>query len=230
MGDSLDEAARDLAQYLPMLEALLPQQPDTSQPKVTMTASTASSPPWSPGPANVLMSVHWGVRRLEDRLRTADNLPVRPRGGSDANTRRALAAIAVLGSAIPVRHQYRDNPREPCRCLHCDAIHELTRWANQARRLPGIDELPRWRPIRTTDGSLPPACPYCKTFSLRVAAMSGAVMCFYPGRQGQGCTDADGNRPYGRLDISRLDGTPVVAWNDGLTERAPEEEMTHGNT
>ena len=198
----LDDAAAEVAGYLPMLEDLLTHPPDGGQPQVSGTGSTTSSPPWNPAPASVLLGIHEGVRRLETSMLREAGLPARRRGGSDVNTARALQAITGLGVAVPAAGS-------------AAAARILYRWAGQAARLPGIDEAPRWRPVRRTGGGLPPRCPYCGTYSLRVAQASGAVACFLPG-----CADKDGNRPYGRLDLSRMTGRPVLAWNDGLVQGA----------
>ena len=76
--------------------------------------------------------------------------------------------------------------------------------------------MPRWERIRRGPDGLPPACPFCRTFSLRVAVASGAVICVYPG-----CMDSRGDRPSARMEIGRVSGEPQVVWSDGTVQSAP---------
>lgn len=211
---NLGEAACDLASYLPAMEELLRHQPDSGQPAVTMTGATTSSPPWNPQAANALLTAHEGIRRTEQNIRTQVTGTTRERrGGSVRNTYAALAAITSLGEALPQDHTREG--RKPCPCGYCQVVADLTRWADAARRLPGIDEAPVWLPIRITGGTLPPCCPYCHTYSLRVAKASGVVACFMPQ-----CQDSNGQRPRGRCDLSKITGDAVLAWDDGLVQGA----------
>lgn len=152
----------------------------------------------------VALDAHEFVRRLEASLRLAvTGKPGPKRGGSDANTRAALRAIVNLGEAVS-----EDAAAEAARLLE--------RFVTSIGQLPSVDDVPRWERIRPGPGGLPPACPNCKTYSLRVALQSGSVMCVYPN-----CTDLDGNRPpTGRMELSRITGDPLVAWRDG-TVQAP---------
>jgi hypothetical protein len=200
-GSALGDAAADLADYLPLLEALLPEHAAEGQPSVTMSGSTESRPPWNPAAGDVLTTIHAGARRLERQLRVDAGLPVRARGGSSENTLRAIRSIADIGATAP-------------RGVAAEAARKLASWASSAARLPGIDEAPTWTPLRRgSPAGLPPACPYCGTYSLRVARPSGVVACFLPG-----CADSDGSRPLGRPDYSKVTGRPVLAWNDGLVQ------------
>jgi hypothetical protein len=179
-----------------------------SRPDVTATSSRAatpagSAPPWNTAAAAAVLDAHEGIRRAEASLRRqVTGHPGDRRGGSTVNTYRALDAVVRLAEAIPDEDRVR-------------IARILRRWDAATRRLTAVDQLARWIPIRAQAGGRPPACPYCRTFSLRVAERSGVIVCFYPG-----CADADGERPYGRLDMSRITGDPVIAWNDGLTEGA----------
>lgn len=73
------------------------------------------------------------------------------RGGSDTNTRAALEAIAHLVHGVPD-----------------DVARALDGWVRQAWQVRDIGEEDRGEPLRALRGQLPPACPYCKTFSLRL--------------------------------------------------------------
>lgn len=151
------------------------------------------------------LDVHEFVRRLEASLRLAvTGKPGPARGGSDANTRAALKAIVNLGEAVS-----EDAAGQAGRLLE--------KFVTAIGQLPAIDEAPRWERIRPGPGGLPPACPNCGTFSLRVALASGAVMCVCPG-----CRDGDGNSPpVARLELSRISGDPILVWRDGVVQHSP---------
>lgn len=181
-----------------------------------------SRPPWNAEVADAILSAHEVIRRLEASLRVAVNgHPGKPRGGSDANTKAALKAIRNLAAAIPyeVRDEY-GKLAWPCQRL---AERVLARAAQRIGQLTAVDTTVRWEKIRRGPGGLPPQCPNCQMYSLRVAFASGAVICVYPGRDGQGCLDLDGKPAQGRLEISSLTGDPILAWRDGTVQAAPPE-------
>ncbi|GAA0389533.1 hypothetical protein GCM10009530_45810 [Microbispora corallina] len=121
------------------------------------------------------------------------------RGGSDANTAAALDSVVRLAHGVP------DDVARRARA-------ELDRWVRQAREVRDIGESEKWIPIHVPKGALPPACPYCKTFSLRIAQDSGRVRCSNPR-----CEDETGERPRGRIAKNRLDGSAMLVWADGRT-------------
>jgi hypothetical protein len=168
--------------------------------------------PMTPGNHAVFVAItdaHELIRRLEASLRLAVAGHTGPaRGGSHGNTIAALKSIPRLAEAIS-EHDRRQ------------AARLLTRAAVRIEQLAAVDSAPKWERIRPGPGGLPPRCPRCLTFSLRVSFLSGAVICVYPGTDGQGCKDLDGNPVRGRLDISRIDGSPVLAWRDGTVQAAP---------
>jgi hypothetical protein len=164
------------------------------------------------------LDAHRFVRQLEASLRLAvAGHAGRARGGSDNNTREALAAIARMSTAaeeIKTRHKTADGRNITAAALAAKLLDRMTRVIGQ---LPAVDEFPRWERIRPGPGGLPPRCPNCVTFSLRVAVQSGAVICVFPG-----CKDLDGNSPpQARLELSRLNSEPVLAWKDGTVQYAP---------
>jgi hypothetical protein len=180
--------------------ATLIAQPDATATSTTGSAAT-SRPPWNQSAANAFFDATEGVRRLEPSLRLAvtGHAGAR-RGGSDANTAAAIAAVVALSEAVS-----DDSAGLVARLLG--------RWVTGVQRLRAVDEAETWRPLRTTPGALPPVCPWCGTYSLRAAQRSGNVACFLPG-----CADSDGNRPQGRLDVSRLTGDVILAWADGTVQ------------
>jgi hypothetical protein len=175
------------------------------EPKVGRSGIPSPRQPGNPAVMNAMMETHAMVRRLEASLRLAvAGHPGAARGGSDANTLAAIKAIENLGHALDRRDA----------ALAAKIIDRLAKTIGQ---LPAVDEFPKWERIRPGPGGLPPQCPNCETFSLRVAVQSGAVLCILPG-----CKDLDGREPpQGRLDISRLNGEPVLVWRDGTVQYAP---------
>jgi len=181
-----------------------------------------SRPPWNANVAGAYLSAHQLVRRLEASLRLAvAGHPGRARGGSDANTAEAIRAIArmataasVIPTAEPVSRSDPDGRKLTAAELAAIVLDRAIRVIGQ---LPAIDEFPKWEKIRAGPDGLPPRCPNCGTFSLRVAVQSGVVVCVLPS-----CADLDGNSPpQAHLDVSRLDGSPALVWRDGTVQCPP---------
>lgn len=183
------------------------------EPSVGRSGVPAARTPGNTAALNAQFDAHEMVRRLEAALRLAvAGNPGRARGGSEGNTTAALKAIQNLGAALP--QEVRDGKGKlvwPCQELAARVVERITSVIGQ---LPAVDEVPKWSKIRPGPGGLPPVCPYCKTYSLRVALQSGVVMCVMPG-----CEDANQRTPpQARMDISRLDGRAVLVWRDGLVQ------------
>lgn len=183
-----------IAALLPVAAALT-AEPDTGggQGGGQPSGQPSSRPPWNGAAASAAMDAHEGVRRLEASLRLAVTGRTGPkRGGSDANTMAAIAAIEALGHAVSDHAE-------------AEAARLLERWSRQIRELPDVDEAEPWRRISAT-------CPYCGFGMLRAAPRSGQVTCL---RYGQ-CLDSDGRHPVGHMDTSALTGHPLIRWADGL--------------
>ena len=190
MTSDLAEACTTLARLLPVAQALT-TEPDTDG--TTGGGQPGTRPPWNPGAANAAMDAHEGVRRLEASLRHAVTGHTGPRrGGSDANTIAAIAAIEKLANAVD------DDARAA-------ATRYLDRLAQPIMELPAVDEAEPWRRV-------PATCPYCKFTMLRVQARAGKVTCLRFGA----CHDSNGRHPVGHVDVSRLTGDPLIRWQDGL--------------
>lgn len=203
--DLVQTAAAELADLLDDLAALLPEP--IGDPTVGTTAHrkhVAGSPaPWHQEAGMVLMTAHEGVRRLEASMRRDVTGGLgRRRGGSLGNTSSALAAVCNLSYGVPDA-----SARKATRIIGI--------WISQAKVLRDIDQAPRWEPLRTAPaksgtGRLAPACPYCSTYSLRTARVSGAVRCFNPA-----CRDNNGDAPCGQLLEAPYTGHPMIVWADG---------------
>lgn len=186
---TLAEACADLRPLLPVAQALI-AEPDAQG--SAGHAQPASTPPWNSAAANALYDAHAAVRDLEQAMRYEVTGSYMIRGGSDGCTLSALAAIERLGGSA--RQETAD-----------DAARVLSRLADAILMLPAVDLEERPQRVRA-------ACPYCGRLMLRVKPRSGEVTCLAFGS----CQDSDGAHPRGRVGRSRLDGTAVIEWADGL--------------
>ena len=186
----LAEACALIAECLPVALQLV-TEPDADG--TTGTGQPSSRPPWNQAAASAAMDAHEGLRRLEASLRLAVTGHTGPRrGGSDASTAAAIAAIEALGNGVTAHAM-------------AQAAKILDKWSRQIQELPAVDQAEPWRRIAAT-------CPYCKFDMLRVRPRSGEVTCLRYGA----CRDMDGRHPAGHLDASRLTGDWGIRWNDGL--------------
>ncbi len=193
MTGDLKQACTDLGRWIAVAESLLPQ-PD-EQPSERAGSTPFSRPPWNGEVASALFQAHADIRDLEAEMRLEVTGTVRRMSDRAGNTGQVLTAIASMEVSVT----------RP----HCDrAVRLLTTLALAIKRLPAVDEALRWERIRSSAGSLPPVCPFCECFSLRVAVQAGMVACFNPT-----CYDENGERPQGNLELSRLDGSPVLVWS-----------------
>lgn len=203
MNTALDVAVliQELLPLLDQLRELVPEQVTDPSRGTPARREIAGSPaPWHPEAGVLLYLVAEEARRLEASLRLEVTGHTGPRrGGSDTNTGLALGAIANLVHAVPDDHAQA-------------AARIVGRWIRQARQVADIGLEERWTPVPAPPGKLPPPCPYCRTYSLRVAIRAGLIGCI-----NRGCEDSQGTRPHGRLERSRLNGDPMIIWADGRT-------------
>lgn len=153
-----------------------------------------SSPPWHAAAADSILALHSWAREYEALLQARLGLPVRWRGGSDANTSAALAAIGRLADGSD------DAP------VHAAAAW-LESWCRRAGEALGETESPRRLPRAVGAGE--PCCPWCRQATLRQLALAGVIRCIDPS-----CRDEEGRRPSARLEM--FDGEWVLRWMDGV--------------
>jgi hypothetical protein len=210
--ERLRQAAADLAALLPRLEAELPHRP-----REGFRPPGASGTPGKPGArlaswntqvAMIILSVHAGVRELEQNLRYRLTGSLRERGGSDGNTLAALDAVVSVAAGSGDRE------------LH-HAMRTVERWCWQARLALGETEA--WVHVPRAPGQRAARCVYCGFATLRMRALSGLLRCVNPA-----CLDQDGRRPEGRVEYGPGYGEPVVVWNSGdigvVMDVTPETE------
>ena len=239
MQGGVANAVNELARALSLAELLVPSRDTTGPASVISGATVPGSRIPANAPAFYAVTDAWAeIRQIEGWLREQAGLPERVRGGSNGNTVAALKAIIGLSETL---EPHRRTPGQgKCRCDACKLLRSLTALTNPILALAAIDKLTHWTRLRVEPGCPAcginrelvhgfyvcpncgstvrrPACPYCRTYSLRVADRSTVVACFYSGLDGDGCKDADGNRPFARVEISKLSGI-VLVWNDGLVE------------
>ena len=197
---------------LDTLTALLPETgttPDTE--KSSAHKISGSPPPWHAEAADVLMTIHAGARELESvmRYRVTGTVPIR--GGSDGNTRAALAGVAALAGAVP------DSAARAATSL-------VAHWVRRARQVRDIDQTERWVALPRLPGLLPPACPYCRTYALRMSRAAGEVRCM-----NAQCLDRDQRRPVARMEYGLLSGDGILMFADGgrLSYEAPADAASH---
>ena len=166
MTPTLTEACPDLQAWLPILADLI-TEPDT-QPSIGRT-QPGSAFPGNAAVFNVATDVHAMVRELEQDLRYAVSGTFIPRGGSDANTFRALDAICRLAEAVSAAEADQ-------------AAKLVSRHITIIMQLPAIDLGERAR-------ILPAPCPRCDRAKLLFYERSGRIAC--PGCQRRGFIFAD---------------------------------------
>lgn len=166
-----------------------------------------SSAPWQGEAAACYWTIHAGARHLENECRADIGLPpLSPaRGGSDTNTRLALQAVAALAPTMTAH-------------TLAAARRRVEGWDTTIGRLPDIDHADVWVPVPRQPGALPPACPYCTLFTLRMTVRREIVRCFNPA-----CRDGDGRAPAARMERNKVNGDGVLVFADQTVVHYREE-------
>ena len=192
--DALQDAAGELAIVIPRLRQAT-ASPMASRNGEGRRPAPGSPPPWNGQVAGVLYDIHAGIRDLETDLRYVTSGVIRRRGGSDANTILALAAIVPLaaGAGFPAQRAAR---------------RQVTTWTWQGRIALGEAEPLQHFPREP--GQETPRCELCGYTTLRMRPAVGVVLCINPV-----CTDANGERPVGHVEYGSYSQEPCIVWNDG---------------
>lgn len=206
--DRLRTACTGVRDALALVAALLPEPQGRPQTGTIGRHAPESSEPWQGEAASVYWTVHFGARQLEDTCRADIGLPpLHPgRGGSSANTDAALRAIADTAPTMTtgtLTHTRR----------------KVEGWLTAIEQIPDIDLADTWNPVPRQPGALPPVCPYCHTFALRMATARQLVRCFNPP-----CRDTDDRPPVARMETGLSGG--VLVFGDGLVVHYREEAQT----
>lgn len=195
----LQQAVTDLTSLLTELEAVLPHRP-----REGFRPAGASGTPGRPGArltswntavAMVILDVHAGVRELEQNLQYRVAGVLRERGGSDANTFKALQSVVSLAAGAgdwELQH----------------AMRTIEKWCWRARLALG--ETAPWVAVPRAPGQRAARCPFCNFCTLRMQSLSGVVRCVNPS-----CIDPDGRQPVGRVEFGAGFGEPMLVWASG---------------
>jgi hypothetical protein len=191
--DKLRETAGnaiDLNSQLELVVSFKPRQPSS----VFHGKIDFAQPPWYAPVANAILDLHSDVRRLEKIVRQAQSLPIRPRGGSSANTVKAVEALCALSEAadeFSVRM----------------VTTSLGGWCRRASIALSITEPPKRIP--RNPGESEPSCPWCKHRTLRLFPLDEKVKCIDPE-----CVDEEKRRPEAVMKYSPVVGDYILVWMD----------------
>jgi hypothetical protein len=194
--EHLCEALAQAENLLPTLAQLL-AEPAGNGPATGTIGRHApeSSEPWQSEAADAYWRIWFGARKLANRLRLLAGMPIRRWGYGQ--TYAALDTIRKLGSTVP--------PGDLA-----GARDQVESWVAGAKRIRDIDEVETWQPLPRPPGYPPPACPYCRTLSLRMAKGREEVRCFFPG-----CTDIDGHPTRARMEVGLFTDSGHLVFGDG---------------
>lgn len=191
----------DLAEQLAALRIWLPwahmlaRHPDVDG--TVGHAQPASRIPGNQQAFDVHTTITEGLARLEASMRLSAGLTAGPRrGGAYECTLTALKAIENLSPAVTTRD-------------HAQAARILAWWVRQIQALKAVD---LYEAARRYEGA---ECPYCHYGMLIVRPREGRVACPRYSA-GECCGDGNGQQPVGFVDTSRLNGSAVIRWQDGL--------------
>lgn len=198
MLDRLLVAAAEAVGLLDRLEPLL-AEPEGKGPDTGTIGRHApeSREPWAPEAASAYWDLYFGVRELARAMRGAAGLrlPIY----DDAYGHEA---ISVIVNMAPTAQDFI--LRGVTRKLEMMVAHALA--------VPAVDEGEPWSPLPRTPGRTPLACPYCRTYGLRMLRRKGEVRCFFPD-----CRDADGNPTRARMEPGRMTGEERLVFTDNTT-------------
>lgn len=188
------EAIDDARKLIPQLAGLLPQQDGRGPSMGTIGRhSPDGSEPWNVAVADAYWNLWFGVGAVVGHLRHELGITAAPRVVG-------TAALDVMVNLIPAA------PEAAVKF----AVRELERWADLARRIPAIDETEPWVPVPSPPMVTPPACPFCRTYALRMQRRRGQVRCFLPN-----CKDGDGQPTRARMEPGRMTGEARLVFGDG---------------
>lgn len=194
----LYQATREAEELLGRLEPLL-TEPEGSGPDTGTIGRHApeSREPWAPAAASAYWDLYFGAGNLARGMRSAAGL--RLPLFKDTYGAEALAIVRNMAPGVS------DTPLRW-------ATRQLEQWVAAARSVPSVDEDEPWVPLPKRPGGEQLACPYCKTFGLRMLRRKGEVRCFFPD-----CKDADGNHTRARMEPGRMTGEERLIFGDGTT-------------
>ena len=148
---------------------------------------------------------HQLARLIEIRFRNSAELPIRPRGSSNANTAKALQAAEKLTSKV-------------AGTVVAEAASDLDRWLGRAMIIMGELELPQRLP--RLPGKAEPSCPFCQHKTLRMFPLRGVIVCITPQEI---CHDEMGRKPKAAMEYSNFTCQWELVWQDNVVGVPVEE-------
>jgi hypothetical protein len=209
----LEQSAAELAELLSECESELPLKPRQYGARPTGRITQGALASWNTQVAMLVLEVHAGIRELEANLKYAVSGHVRERGGSDANTARAIASVVALAAAAG-DYELRS------------VLRQVEAWGWRARLALGhsepLQQLPR------QPGQSAARCPWCGKATLRMKPVIGLVKCINPA-----CSDDTGCQPVARVAFGQYSDEPILVWADnsvGLGSGTEPDGGTVGET
>jgi hypothetical protein len=195
MADRCYEATSDARGRIDRLHPLI-VEPENGGPDTGTIGRHApeSSEPWANQAAGAYFDLYFGAREYARAMRGAAGMR-RPADVCGHAALDIVAAMVTISQPFILRGVTRG----------------LERLVRQADQVPGIDEGEPWVALPSLPGYQPLACPYCRTFGLRMLKRKGEVKCFFPG-----CTDSDGSPTRARLEPGRMTGEARLIFGDGI--------------
>lgn len=190
---TLRDEAREAFLFAQRLESILAVKSRGSS-EVFHGKVDHSQPPWNAPAAGLIMELHAWVRWTEKLWRRSLGLPARTRGGSHANTWKALEGLWKLSEAVSDDLVVEDTRWLTGWCRRASIVLGETESLKRLPRLPGEREA---------------KCPWCKKNSLRQMALDGVIFCI-----DVKCKDEEDRRPRAQLEYFR--GDMVLRWQDGV--------------
>jgi hypothetical protein len=189
--DAVNDARSRINRLLPMIAEPENGGPDTG---TIGRHAPESSEPWGKQAAGAYFDLYFGAREYARAMRGAAPMR-RPADGCGP------AALDVIDAMVTISQPF----------ILRGVTRGLERLVRQADQVPGIDEGEPWAALPSLPGHQPLACPYCKTYGLRMLKRKGEVKCFFPG-----CMDSDGSPTRARLEPGRMTGEARLIFGDGI--------------
>ena len=183
------------------LETMLPYKEVRSGQPLSRQKLTASTIPWHGAAADLITSFYVEVRRLEVNL-AAEITGIRGvrRGGSDANTRKALQSI--------VNFSYTADDQTVR-----GVLGYIDRWIRRAEAVfnpdQGLHRIPR------EPGEQDMRCPWCEYQTMRWQPSTGIIVCVNPE-----CRTDEDIRPRWQAEYTMTDEGVAFTWEPTKGEAA----------
>jgi hypothetical protein len=198
MYDRLMAAADDANGLMNQLQPML-AEPDSSGPDTGTIGRHApeSKEPWSIHVASAYWDLYFGAGEVARAMRGAAGLSL-----PLFNDTHGDEALRIIRNQAPVASDW----------VLRGATRKLEKLVRAARAIPDLDEQEPWVAIPRPPGRGELACPYCRTYGLRMLRRKGEVRCVFPD-----CRDHDGNPTRARMESGRMTGEERLIFGDGTT-------------